>query len=86
MKQGIDWHNIATITGVMIGLGGAMFAILKGFFQTKKGCEDHQHSCRTEVCRKIEILRQEAKENREIVGDHYVEMHKILGQINGKLK
>jgi hypothetical protein len=42
----IDWHNIGTAVGVSIAIGGTIVALLRGFFQTKHGCEDTQERFR----------------------------------------
>ena len=78
----MNWHDIITtattviLTGIAIG--GVMFAMLKGFFKTVDSCEKEQTKCQANVCKKIDELKEEVKNNRDIVSSHYIEILKEL--------
>jgi hypothetical protein len=78
----INWHTVATLTIMMIAVGGAIIAILRGFFMTPKRCEEMQHLCQAGVCKKIDELKDDIRRQE----DHYAEIKGILGQIKGKLE
>jgi uncharacterized membrane-anchored protein YhcB (DUF1043 family) len=80
-----DWHTIATIIVTVIAVGGVMVALLRGFFMTPKKCTEMQDKCQTSICKKIDDLKNDVKENRNIVSAHYAEIKEALGEINGKL-
>ena len=80
----LTWHDMATIIGVMVAVCGIMVALLKGFFITSSVCLKTQAGCKTAVCKKIDELKNDVKENRNVVADHYVEISKLLAGINGK--
>ena len=61
----INWHDVATIVVTMIALGGVMMAILRGFFVTAKGCSETQNRCQLSICKKIDELKIDLKENRK---------------------
>lgn len=80
-----DWHTIATIIVTVIAVGGVMVALLRGFFMTPKKCTYMQDKCQTNICKKIDELKDDVKENREVVSKHYAEVRGALGRIEGKL-
>ena len=63
----INWHDVITIVMTMIALGGAMMAALRGFFITRKSCEDTQVKCQASVCKKIDELKEDLKEDRNVI-------------------
>lgn len=81
----IDWHNIAAIATTIVILGGVMVGLMKGFFVTTKNCVDNQDKCQTNICRKLDKLSNEVKEDRELMNTHYAEIKGSLGIIMGKL-
>jgi hypothetical protein len=81
----IQWHTIGTIIISVIAMGGVMVALLRGFFMTPKKCTEMQHICQASICKKIDELKQDVKENREVVSKHYAEVSGTLGRIEGKL-
>jgi len=85
----INWHNvagiIAAVVTVTIAIGGIMLALMRGFFMTTKSCQLTQANCQQKVCKKIDELKTEVKENRELVGVHYAEIQGSLGRIEGRL-
>lgn len=80
----VNWHDVATITVTMIALGGVMVALLRGFFQTKKDCELDQDKCQLAVCRKIDELKKDIKDDRVIANEHYIEIKEALAEMRGK--
>ena len=80
-----DWHTLATIIITIIAVGGAMVALLRGFFMTPKRCVSMQDKCQTGICRKIDELKQDVKTDRETASLHYAEIKGALGRIEGKL-
>ena len=81
-----DWHTIATIIGTMLALGGVMFAMMRGFFKTTLGCQTTQEKCQQQVCKKIDELKGEVKENKAIVTKHYNELSTTLARIEGRMQ
>jgi hypothetical protein len=81
----INWHDVATIVATMSVLGGIMIALLKGFFVTTKGCQENQKTCLSAVCKKIDELKDDIKDDRRIANDHYAEIMNAIGLINGKI-
>ena len=85
----INWHVIATVIAAVVSsiatLGGIMFGLMRGFFRTTRSCIDTQEHCQQNVCKKIDELKKEVKENREIVSIHYAEIKSELGIIKGRL-
>jgi len=63
----INWHDVATIVVTMIALGGVMMAILRGFFVTAKGCSETQNRCQLSICKKIDELKIDLKEDRNVI-------------------
>ena len=63
----INWHDVATIVVTMTALGGVMMAILRGFFVTRKSCEGTQTKCQLSICKKIDELKLDFKEDRKIM-------------------
>ena len=61
----VNWHDVATIFVTMIALGGVMMAILRGFFVTAKGCSETQNRCQLNICKKIDELKIDLKEDRK---------------------
>ena len=84
-----NWHNvitiIATIATTAIALGGVLFALMRGFFVTTTSCNSAQAKCQIGICKKIDELKLEIKEDRKIAGEHYAEIRESLGIITGKL-
>ena len=85
----INWHTVATVVAAVVSsiatLGGIMFALMRGFFKTTRSCIATQEHCQQNVCKKIDELKKEVKDNREIVSQHYAEIKSELGIIKGKL-
>jgi hypothetical protein len=81
----LEWHTIGTIIITVIAVGGVMVALLRVFFMTTKKCTEMQHICQAGICKKIDELKKEVKENREVVSKHYAEVSGALGRIEGKL-
>lgn len=81
----INWNDVATIAGTMAILGGIMIGLLKGFFVTTKACLSSQKECQSNVCKKIDDLQEEIKEDRKIANQHYTEIKEALAEIRGKL-
>ena len=63
----INWHDVATIVVTMIALGGVMMAILRGFFVTAKSCSDTQTKCQSSICKKIDELKEDLKDDRAVI-------------------
>ena len=63
----INWHDVATIVATMAVLGGIVIALLKGFFVTAKGCSDTQDRCQLNICKKIDSLKIDLKEDRNVI-------------------
>ena len=61
----VNWHDVATIFVTMIALGGVMMAILRGFFVTAKNCSETQNRCQLNICKKIDELKIDLKEDRK---------------------
>ena len=51
-------HETAALITAIILFGGTVVAILKGFFQTKKGCENVQKECSSHICGKIDKMEE----------------------------
>ena len=85
----VNWHNVAGIVAaivtISIAIGGTMLALMRGFFITTKKCEETQGACQQNVCKKIDELKKEVKENRGVVSAHYAEIRGSLGRIEGRL-
>lgn len=85
----VNWHIIITMIApvviTMIALGGVMIALMKGFFVTTKRCETAQKGCQIKLCKKIDDLKDDIKEDRKIANTHYAEIKETLGLIKGKL-
>jgi hypothetical protein len=84
--MGFDWHNVATIAGTMSLIGGVMIALMRRFFVSTEKCAMTQKGCQGEICRKVDELKAEIKEDRKIASDHYAEIKEALGIITGKLE
>ena len=63
----INWHDVATIVVTMITLGGVMMAILRGFFMSKTSCDYTQSKCQSSICKKIDELKEDLKEDRKAI-------------------
>jgi len=77
----INWHDVATIVATMSVLGGIVIALLKGFFVTRKSCEDTQVKCQANVCKKIDELKEDLKEDRKTI----ITMKEDIATIKGAL-
>jgi len=80
----VNWHDVATIVVTMIALGGVMMAALRGFFVTTKACANTQDKCQASICHKIDELKKDVKENRNIVSTQYAEIKEVLGELKNK--
>ena len=77
----INWHDVATIIATMSVLGGIMMAVLRGFFVTRKSCEDTQTKCQASICKKIDELKTDLKEDRKTM----IIMKEDIATIKGAL-
>jgi len=82
----IQWHNIAAIIATMLLLGGVMIAIMKRFFVSTERCAVTHKDHRIDICKKIDELKSEIKEDRKTANTHYAEVKETLGLIQGKLE
>lgn len=80
-----DWHTIGTIIVTVIAVGGVMVALLRGFFMTPKKCNEVQHMCQGNICKKIDELKIDSKEHEAVANERYAEIKGALGRIEGKL-
>ena len=83
--ESVNWHQLGGMLAIVIAVGGVIMAILKGFFVTNKRCDDTQAKCQATLCKKIDEVKDEVSSNRKIVSDHYAEIGKALGRIQGRL-
>ena len=78
----MNWHNIITTSATVIltgiSIGGIMYAMLKGFFKTVDSCEKEQTKCQANICKKIDQLSLDVKNNKELIVAHYIEILKEL--------
>ena len=81
----IEWHELAAVSVGCIAIGGTVVALLRGFFQTKKGCDMGQQTCQKTICAKLDTLGRVVVDDRKLASDHYAEIKGMLGKINGKL-
>jgi len=77
----INWHDVATIVATMAVLGGIVIALLKGFFVTTKTCADTQDRCQLNICKKIDELKEDLKEDRKTI----ITMKEDIATIKGAL-
>ena len=87
--ESINWHIVAVVIAAtvssLVTIGGTMFALMRGFFKTTKSCEETQAVCQQKVCKKIDELKSDVKENRETVTVQYAKIQSELGKITGRL-
>ena len=85
----INWHQIFTVIAAIvtttIAIGGVMYTLMRGFFKTTAGCLATQTICQQGVCKKIDELKDDIKEDRELANQHYAEIKSELGIIKGRL-
>lgn len=85
----MNWHEVATIIAAIvataIALGGVLITIMKSYFMTRSHCESSQERNRNNICKKIDELKKEMKEDRRTANEHYAEVKEALGIITGKL-
>lgn len=81
-----EWQDIVTVIATALLLGGAMVALLRRFFVSTEKCKINHNDYRGKICKKVDDLRAEIKEDRLASNSHYVEIKESLGIITGKLE